>query len=146
VESKAVLPPPRALASVSSQPQGESVTVTAAAPLIQPPAPRAAQFSAGLVAGASQATLAGPDFIYTLSDDGKLRITPVVNGFLTVVANTDQVVVSNRPVQVSASMEFTLPPGANLATVFLTPQPSPPLAPPADVKVTKISVKPREEK
>jgi hypothetical protein len=143
VESKAVLPPPLALASVSPQPRTESVVVTAAAPLVQLPAPRAAQFSAGVVAGASQATLAGPNFIYSLSDDGKLRITPVVNGFLTVVANTDQVVVSNREVEVSVAVEFAVPQDANMITAFLTPQPSAPLEPPENAKAIKIPIPPR---
>jgi len=136
--------PPELRITPPPAPKLDFKTVLSAPP---PPAPRAAQFAAGFIAGAaSQAALAAPNFIYTLSDDGKLRITPLVNGFLTVLANTDQVVASNRPVQASGAVEFTMSPDANLATVFLTPQPAPPLSPPADVRMVRISVKPRDEK
>jgi hypothetical protein len=145
VEAKAVLPPPPVLASVSAQPQAESVVVTAAAPLVQPPTPRAAQFAAGLVAG-SQAALTRPDFIYTFSDDRKLRVTPLVNGFLTVIENTGRILASNREVQVSVAVEFAVPDDGNMITAFLTPQPSAPLEPPENTKAIKIPIPPRREK
>ena|SRR5215471_8545634 len=153
VEPKGVLPaPPPPAATPEVQPQSQSAAVaTAAEALAEPapaqaPKPRAAPFAGGFVAGASQGALAAPDFYYSLSDDGKLRITPFVNGFLAVIANTDRIVASNRVVQASIAVEFAIPPDANLVTVFLTPQPTPPLAPPADVRMTRIPVKPREEK
>lgn len=153
VEPKSVLlaPPPPA-AAPELQPQAQSVAVaTAAEALAEPapaqaPKPRAAPFAAGFAAGASQGALVRPDFNYTLSDDGKLRITPLVNGFLTVIANADRIIGSNREVQASVAAEFTIPPDANLITIFLTPQPSPPLTPPAGAKSMRIPLKPREEK
>jgi hypothetical protein len=90
--------------------------------------------------------LAAPDFIYSLSDDGKLRVTPLGTGYLTVIANADRIIASNRAVQASIAVEFTIPPDANLVTVFLTPQPTTPPAPPADGNVVRIPIKPREEK
>jgi hypothetical protein len=153
LDSKSVLPAPQPPAATPEpQPQAQSGAVaSAAAPLAPPapaqaPTPRAAEFAAGFVAGASQGALARPDFNYTLSDDGKLRITPLVNGFLAVIANADRIVGSNRAVQAFVAVEFTIPQDATLVTVFLTPQPTPPLAPPADVRMTRIPVKPREEK
>ena len=153
VEPKGVLPaPPPPAATPEVQPQSQSAAVaTAAEALAEPapaqaPKPRAAPFAAGFVAGASQGALARPDFNYTLSDDGELRITPLINSYLTVIVNTDRIVASNRAVQASIAEEFTIPPDANLVTVFLTPQPTTPLPPPADVRMTRIPVKPREEK
>jgi hypothetical protein len=152
VEARGVLPAPPPAATPEVQPQSQSAAVaTAAEALAEPapaqaPQPRAAPFAAGFVAGASQGALAAPNFIYSLSDDGKLRITPLVTGYLTVIANTDRIVASNRAVQASIAEEFTIPPDTNLVTVFLTPQPTPPLAPPADARMTRIPVKPREEK
>jgi len=144
--------PPPAAAARAPAPRAESVDAATAAapgepspPGAQTPAPPAREFARGIFSPFRQAA-ATLNFTYTLSGDGKLRITPSANGFLTVISNAAQVVASNRGVQASVAADFTIPADANLVTVFLTPQPSPPLAPPSDAKVVRIPVKPREEK
>ncbi|HEY7338818.1 MAG TPA: hypothetical protein VH639_28270 [Bryobacteraceae bacterium] len=126
------------------------------APAAEPErAPQPPQFAAPTIAGfralpqsavRSLAAPLGPPFDYILSDDGKLRITPSVRGFITVITNTPQTLALNQAAEPGVAAEFTVPAGANMLTVFLTPQPSPSTAPPAEATVVRIQVKPREEK
>jgi hypothetical protein len=140
------------------------------APAAEPQrAPQAPQFAAPMIAGfraqgggrggargpasalsqnavRSLAAPLGPPFDYILSDDGKLRITPSVRGFLTVITDTPQTLALNQAAEPGVAAEVTIPADANMLTVFLTPQPSPSTDPPADAGVVRIPVKPRAEK
>jgi hypothetical protein len=84
--------------------------------------PRAAQLQQGNAGLAKTAAPAGFAFTYSVTPEGMLRIQPAADGFLTVIFNDGQALLSGQATRAGATIDVPVPAGSTKATILYAAQ------------------------
>ena len=76
-------------------------------------------------AGIAKTTPAAFEFSYSVSAEGMLQIRPTADGFLTVVFNDGQVLLSSQATRAGAVVDVAVPAGAMRVTILYSAQNTP---------------------